>query len=431
MSILLTFLFLEIGLRLFPDVIPLNLLIYFNEGPRAIIAHGRGLPVEKIDTILLERDDGGPDLRIFKPFTEITRPLKEYNTTITVKMDEVGFCNPLQNSYQLPTIDIITLGDSFTTCTGTVQPHEAWTSQLSTLTGYSTYNLGREGIGIHSYLQIFKRFGIQKSPKMVILNVYGGNDLRDARRYYRYTQVNNNMSEPEQLNSSSDSQDSIDEFLKEAPLGRYSYASNLILSVVKYWQNLEDDDPDMDMPADSANPQGTNFRYRLVFPDGTVIPFNPENTDKDEVQFARQLYAKEIKLDVAQVIMEALHNFVELSRQYDFIPIVTYTPSAHTAYEANVVFEDPSLNELMPWFNHEQREFLRTNGEELGYIFIDFTPTLQLAAQTNSPQELLYYAYNLHLTLAGHTVIAETLSQNLQDLPPVKKRPIKKKRPIN
>lgn len=403
LSILFTLILLEAGLRIFPSLIPLELLIHFHEKPREEIAHRRGLPNRR-DVITIERDDGGPNLEIFKPFTKIVWPIKDNGTVSVVVMDENGFCNPPENSYQLPEIDIITLGDSFTACHA-VDPQDTWTSQLGALMGLSVYNLGKIGIGVHEYLQIFKKFGLQKSPQVVIMNVYEGNDLRDARKYYENLHDRGREGDQDIQSTSTTGLSPYlglgYKFFWEELLEDNSYFFNLAQAVVARYL-------DPDLPK-------TNFKYRLIFPNKT-IPFNPENTDTDEVEHARRLQAMEVKLGTAEAIEAALVTFVELSRQYDFVPIVSYTPSAHTAYAANVVFDDPALHDLMPWFSRWQREYLKQGGEELGYIFIDLTPSLQAAAQARGWQDLLYYRYDLHLTPSGHTVVAGALSQALQDL---------------
>jgi hypothetical protein len=159
-----------------------------------------------------------------------------------------------------------------------------------------------------------------------------------------------------------------------------------------------------------------NFRYRLVFSEQAIIPFNLDNTDTDEVEYAGRLLNEEIDPGVFWSIGLALGAFVELSQEHNFVPIVTYTPSAHNAYADTVDFDDKALNKLMPWFSREQRQFLTTKGQELGYIFIDLTPALRAAAASNGPANLLYYRYDLHLTPAGHTVVASAIHEALREL---------------
>jgi hypothetical protein len=271
------------------------------------------------------------------------------------------------------------------------------------------------GIGIHEYLQIFKKFGIQKSPKLVIMNIYEGNDLRDAIAYSDHvnnTRLNERLmkSVPTSFNEALQYQDLGYQIIVHNLFIHYSYSFNLLLSAIEYWQKQND--------PEAIAERKTNFRYKLVFSEDDVITFNPYNTDRDEVRHARRLRNKyeTINIDVYLTITEALYAFVELSQKHNFIPVVSYTPSAHTAYEASVIFEDPTLHELMPLMSHEQRAFLKEQADEIGYIFIDLTPFLQTAAKSKEASDLLYYRYDLHLTPAGHTVVAEALNQRLRDL---------------
>ena len=158
--------------------------------------------------------------------------------------------------------------------------------------------------------------------------------------------------------------------------------------------------------------RNVNFRYSIVFP-GKTIPFNLENTHKDEVFHAKQLLATKVDLNVFN---DALESFVKLSKQHKFIPVVTYTPSAHTVYASYVIFDDPRLKDTMKRFSDLQREFFKIKGKETSYIFIDLTPSLQSAASSGKSQNLLYYRTNLHLTRYGHEIIAETISESIKNL---------------
>jgi hypothetical protein len=414
-SLLFTLVLIEGGLRLFPQVVPLELLIYFADTPRGEIAQRRHLPT-KWGTVVVERDDGGPELRIFEPFAEIVLPGRE--DEVTVVMDEMGFCNPPGSNYQSAKIQVIAVGDSFTTCHG-VRPDETWTNQLALLSGVSVYNLGRGKSGLHEYIQLLKKFGLPKSPQLVIMNVYEGNDLRDAALYYYY-RLNHDATL-----TTATSQEAAQ---NQTWWQQYSYAYNLGAASLQYGAALNSASADLLEPSDPflfavadvperyfIGIQQINFKYQIVFPDRTIT-LNNKNADVDEVLVARHLYNKAIEPGVMQAIDEALSNFVELSKQDHFIPVVTYTPSAHTAYAATVVYEDPSLHTLMPWFSQQQRTYFQERGQELGYFFVDLTPALQAAAQGSHSGELLYARADLHLTPQGHLVVARAINQALQDL---------------
>jgi len=386
--VIITLFIAEAILRIFPSIIAPTLLVHFHPEPRKQAARGRFLTYDEVN--MYESDDGGPPLHIVKPFTVLH--WHDYNAegdVYTAKVDEIGFCNEPGTYDRTSTIDVVTLGDSFTWC-NSVDPDNTWTAQLSRFAGVSAYNLGRGGVGPYEYVQILKGFGLGKKPRFVILAVYEGNDLRDAIRYYTHRTRMRELASVQQ-----DSQ-----AMKGGLLTRYSYVVNLLLATAKHFGSG---------PAASKS-DDIDFRYHLKYPDAEV-PFNHDNGDRDEVRHAKRLYAKDLDL---QVFKEALNTFVELSRQHKFVPIVIYIPSAHTAYAKTVVYSDPELKVLMPWFSREQRKFFELQGKELGYTFIDMTRPLQAAAAAHGPKELLYYRGNLHLTGRGHKVVAETLGNALQ-----------------
>lgn len=419
-SLLLTVGLIEAGLRLFPGLVPLDFLIHFHEKPRAEIAARVGLKTRG-ETILLERDDGGPELRIFEPYTTVVWPIEEDGAYSVVKMDRNGFCNPPDND--LPQVDIITLGDSFTWCHA-VNPEETWANQLSEMSGLTLYNLGMGGIGPFEYIQLLKKFGLPRSPGLVIMNIYEGNDLRDLDRYYFHRLYHDD--DPEKIKLPSPPAPPSGpvgylaegyEFLHEELLQNYSYAYNLAGATREYFKAV--DPPAARSPVSSEGgseeKRKENFRYQIVFGKES-ISFNPDNADTDEAEYARRLYEQEIRFEVLALLKEPLEEFVALARRYDFVPLVTYTPSAYTVYGAQVVFEDPTLGELMPWFSRQQRSFLEQQAEEIGYIFVDLTPALQAAAPARGAEDLLYYRYDLHLTPAGHVVVAEAIHEAMQEL---------------
>lgn len=403
---------LEITLRLFPALVPLKILSFMGEEVRAAIAVRRDLAT-KADHIPLERDDGGPFLRIRRPGITVTYPGSDYGMVEKVTMDDQGFCNPKENSYSREKIQIITVGDSFTWCT-TVNPEDTWTARIGRLANKSVYNLGSPGIGVHEYLQILKQFGLEKSPELVVMAVYEGNDLRNAVAYTKYRDT---VQEQDGGFSAIPCYQSrlicgIYRWFQEGFLGRKSYAFNLLMSSLrlgKVWFATTADDTAVD---DSVI---NNFRYTIAG-DKDTIKFNSGNADLDEPIHAQQLKEGVISLDAFN---DALNNFAALAKEHKFIPMVIYIPSAYTAYNNYVNFEDPALKNLLTWFSGEQRKFFKEQSKKLGFAFIDTTPTFQEAATGHrKATNLLYYPTNLHLTAAGHDTIARYLYSRLQTIYP-------------
>jgi lysophospholipase L1-like esterase len=389
---------LEVALRLAPGAIPLGVLKEFEPGLRAKIASRRKLQTKE-DTIPMRRDDGGPPtgMWIYKGGAEVTYEFDEPGIVRTVRMDAKGFCNPERDAYEAPTFKVLALGDSFTWCT-TVAPEDAWPSVFSRMTGLSMYNLGLPGRGPYEYLQILKQYGLQKSPRFVVVDVYEGNDFRDAVRFHGFhAEAREEDDGPCHLGVAW----LCDGYyrLRGSTIGRSSYAYNLVAAAI--WRAVY-----------SARKGSIDFRYEIDFADGTVVPFNRDNVDRDEVSHAKMLAEGKPGLEVFDA---ALQTLVELARASDFIPVVAYTPSAYTAYDTFVRFADPEITSLMRSYSARQRAYFAAQARALGYRFLDLTPAFQRAGASDD-RGLLYFATNVHLTQRGHRVVAGELASLIKSL---------------
>jgi hypothetical protein len=387
---------LELAFRVFPQLIPLEDLTKFEPAIKDAIAQKMNLPrLSRMRT--LSRDDGGPALTLYQPHTLLYLKTKDEDGVDKVVMDERGFCNSEATAVNGHS-RIVTLGDSFTFCTS-IAPEATWTAELGRRLKTTAYNLGRAGIGIHEELQILKSHGIQLSPRVVIMNVYEGNDLRDAQKI-----IDARRSEPRTENVS----------VREAPwLLNHSYLMAFIAVKVGYEH------------AGPKRPEGPNFlrglkkryksqnfKYDFRFADGTVA-FNIENSDTDEAVYARALHDDLIKPELWEVWREGLRSYADLAKRHRFKPVLSYTPSAYTAYADVVVFRDPTLSTIMPRFSQVQREFFRQETAKLGITLIDLTPMLQAAARQGGKSSLLYRPYDVHLSSRGHVAIAQALQAAL------------------
>jgi hypothetical protein len=386
----------EVALRVAPGVIPLQLLRHFPTSLRSDIAGRRGLPTRE-QMVRIQPEDGGPPFFIYRPGATIEFDGRMGGRERTVVMDRRGFCNPDTVRYAAGSVDAVALGDSFTWCTQ-VGSREAWPYRLSRLGDTGTvYNLGRSSIGLYEHLAILQRFGLTLEPERVLLAFYEGNDLRDAVRWARHL-----AGHRRHLSATSDILcDAGDGILcgiyrafSSSSLVAGSYSLSLLLAVVEEVAH---------------RPDGTeiDFEYRLAFPTDTVA-FNPENVDVDEVEMARRLQAGEVGFDVLD---GALRRLVGLADAEGFRPTLAYIPSAHTAYADWVIFNEPEHAPVLREFSARQREYLASMADSLGMPFIDLTPYLREAAAEAGPDTLLYYRTNLHLSPAGHRVVAEALHE--------------------
>jgi hypothetical protein len=397
---------LEIATRFVPEVVPLEILQRFHADVRHAIAEARKLP-NRAQVMIVERDDGGPLLRRYRPNTTtnttIVKDMGDPGATPEMVTDGLGFCNPGAQTYEAKDIDIIVIGDSFTWCS-TVEAAQAWPARLAELSGRSLYNLGIPGIGLHEYLVLLRTFGLRKSPEIVIMNVYEGNDLRDALRFHRHRENTSRSTNPAACKVR------LCEWL-----GSWSYAFNLARGA---WIQLLR--PLLDFGLKSQIEQAAvkdkpNFRY-WVERDGLKVPFNESNGDRDEIIHAMLLEQGAISLSLFD---DALLTFIELSEEHGFVPVVLYSPSAHTAYRKGIRFEDESIARTLSTYSDRLRAYFRTKSEEYNYHFLDLTEFLQRHSEEITHRDLeqfVYFPNSVHYSPAGHNVVAEEAWRFLEDL---------------
>ncbi len=396
---------LEAGLRAAPGaLIPLNWLRSFESDLRTAIAVRLELP-NRDQTVEIPRSDGGPPLFVSRPGSRTVQAFAAADVSV-VEHDAQGFCNAPYDRYDREQIDLLALGDSFATCVSN-QPEESWYSLTGKLTELTVYGLGRGGVGPYEYLQLLQHFGLSKHPRMVIMQIYEGNDLRDSLRYHEHVAA---AGEGVVLYRDAGDRHTPElpyDRLLDNPLGRNSYLANtMVVATGKLTDAIGNA---IDRLRTGESLAGIDFRYTLDFGDRQVA-FNVQNADRGEVRQARALARGDIGFEAFDA---ALERFAALGREHGFLPVLSYAPSAHTAYAEFVRFADETLAELMPRFSQAQRSYLADRAAQLGLEFIDLTLELQQAARSSAADELLYSPVNVHYTVAGHGVAAEILARRL------------------
>jgi hypothetical protein len=397
---------LEIGLRLVPAAIPETILKRYDAVLRTEIAQRRNLP-NVSDTVEVKRDDGGPPLLIFKPHVQIEFKSRETGKRGVIRMDERGFCNPPGAVPQGTTVDFVALGDSFTACMNEPPDSEApesyinWPFETARLAGLSVYNISRGGDGPYEYVQLLKHYGLQFRPRAVIMQLYEGNDLRDAVRYRTYKEAPPDEKERLPLRASWEPLHIPYEGLMGNALSERSYAYGFAVigtayalsHAIEFFQWLTD------------NPNYIDFRFTLGYPPEPVV-MNADNDQKDEVRTARSAQAGEISFSEFDA---ALENYAELARANNFKPFLSYAPAAHVSYREAVSFAKPELKETMLRYSETQRSYIAGKCAELGIVFIDLTPALQAKIAELNGTKLLYNPDNIHFNVLGHHVVSEAV----------------------
>lgn len=370
---------LEIGLRMVPSAIGLSLLSRFEPGLRAEIAEDLGIRTRRrlLELPSSDRVDGGPPIFRMLPLTE--NP--QYNEPAdiaagaeeVVYSDEIGFCNPPGLIEEAP-FDVAMVGDSFTFCTSVAAEATA-AYGLAEATGLGVYNLGVSGVGPHSYLELLRSQEDVLQPRVAVMNIYEGNDLRDTVRHYAFLEEGGDDDAPD-------------------PDARpaWSYAlqflrANVILARDRFEGAM-------------APERNINFRYSAPV-GGEELAMNPANKDRDEVVHAMGIQSGELSFDLFR---EPLLAYIDWAEETGVVPNLTYIPSMYSAYSDTVTFEDPETGRIVMAFSDAQRAWFAAFAEETGLRFVDLTPAFR---EATSAGVLTHFPGNVHLTPEGHDVVVQ------------------------
>src|SRR5919106_4516589 len=397
---------LEILLRVYPAAIPLAFLQHFQENLRLRVAQRLHLP-NRYDYLEVPRDDGGPLLRRHRPGFQYRPRSRDHDAIKAVVYDEAGFCNPEGPERAAEPVEIIAVGDSFTDCN--VSAEQAWPALLQTYSGRRTYNLGVEGIGTYEYVQILKQFGLQKDPRIVIMNIYEGNDLRDALRYWDHRNNKGGAAEVGRLGA------------RGGWLSGHSYVVNVGTAawrewVDRAWRSLREVEPEFKKGLDAIDKDSLDLHYVLRLEGGDVA-FNRDNADRDELRIALVMDQGLIDLEVFD---EAFVTFAQLAKDEGFLPLIIYSPAAYTAYGNYVEFSDPSVGPVLVRYSARLRDYFRDVSDRFGFQFFDLTQDLQAEIDAHGSAQgdrLLYSPYSVHYTPEGHRIVAKALTRFLATLP--------------
>jgi len=133
------------------------------------------------DGVTITRQNNIPDEELGfarKPRVTWEGRLSPETRFLTYRTDENGFRNELN----LRKADVVFIGDSFTEA-GDVPEAETFAQKFKAATNLSIVNLGRSYYGPQQELIVLKRYGFNYDPRLVVWQIFEGNDLTDASRF--------------------------------------------------------------------------------------------------------------------------------------------------------------------------------------------------------------------------------------------------------
>ena len=383
-SLVLALSLAEVLLRIAPSLIGLGVLNRFHPELRTQVAKQIG--VETGDDFILvrsgERSDRGPDFYMMKPDGRYWKPVDEidkaYGAVEHITTDERGFCNPKALA-GMKTMDVVTVAGSIPTCSF-ISGEEIFSAYLGGATSLESYNLAVRGVGPYEFVEVLKRYVGDLKPRLVIFAISEGNDLRDSQRYLDHVSGRN-----------------IRDRIPMGGLFAWSYALAFAKGGIEETVSLI---------KDTFRP---DFRYTVMV-QGKPVAMNVANQDTDELIVARAV--AEGKLS-PELYRPPLVEFVRLSEEHGFIPLVIIVPNAYTIYDRTVSYNDPSIMPMIRTSTEAQRKWLADNAQSIGYQYFDPIGPLQEQAAT---RPLLYFPANIHPTAEGQKALAEIVAPSVRQL---------------
>ena len=288
--------------------------------------------------------------------------LVEYRT------DEQGFRNPPGISRA----DIVFIGDSFTEAASIDEP-KTFVQRVAAETGMTAVNLGRGAYGPQQELIVLERYGLRYQPRVVVWQLFEGNDLGDSSNFAEWRRNPQPPVKPLHL--------------------RHFDNSLLRLALSGTWRDSNSDQRAMLRYTDGTSRQVT-IRYRYDPRQTEDEPLGFEETQKTIEAGYRLCQSRGIQLVVVHIPVMAR----VLAPWLDFA----------SAAERRQVLPDDHLSASQDFGSQ-----LKIICQRLGCSYLDLFESLSARAATDNRG--LYIPNNEHLDTQGAEVVAQAVARFLAD----------------
>ncbi len=288
------------------------------------------------------------------------------NRIVDYHADENGFRNPVGTKRA----DVVFIGDSLTEA-AQVEEHDTFVRRVETISGRSAVNLGLGAYGPQQELIVLKRYGLAYRPRVVVWQLFEGNDLNDARVFAEWKK--NPQSGVASL--------------------RDRYAENSLLAEwIPRARRTPADLPTVKFKYTDGSESRITLRYE----------YDPGAPSRNALGFAETTQAIEAGYRLCQ------SQGVKL--------VVVLVPTMVRVMEPHLVFDrEEDRTRYLPNAAAGVKDFSSKMADfcsQLGCSFIDTFGALRTAATVNNRN--LYVPVDEHLDVNGHEVVAQAVVEQLR-----------------
>ncbi len=299
--------------------------------------------------------------------------IPEMNRSIEYRTDEHGFRNP----DGVKRADIVFIGDSFTEA-GQVSDEQSFARLVASASGLTSVNLGRGVYGPQQELIVLKRYGLAYQPRVVVWQLFEGNDLTDADIFAGWKKDPN-----------------------QTPPFRERYFNHSFLAQWLSRTRLKERVPLVTLRQRDGTSQRIPLRYRYD-------PSQPED----------------LPIGTAETL-QAIEEGRRLCESRGIKLVILFVPTMVRVMEPDISFDrvEDQLRYLPEGVPGDKKDFSGRTEEfcvQMGCAFVDaFAAFRQAAASDNRG---LFIPGDEHLDIRGHEVIAQSMvnwlrSRNIMNPP--------------
>ena len=297
-----------------------------------------------------------------------------YEQEVVYRTDSDGF----RNHREVSSADVVFVGDSFTEA-GNVNDEQTFAARTGRILDRSTAKYAIAGYGPLEEVAALELLALKKQPKQIVWQLFEGNDLADVVSYVYWEQLGGRKttggSALNRWERGCDRWQRTSPFIQLMKLaeGRQPKLQNVVEGTFRV-----------------AGNQTVPMHFEIIPNPHTDPAYHPMRLQKTR---------------------EALLHGQSLCRQHTIDLLIVVLPIKLRVYQDSVQF--PAGQKPLPALR-EQSDFSQAMAaicHEAGIEFLDPTRAFRQAAARG---EVFYFAYDMHLTPAGHLRLAELIAARIR-----------------